>query len=375
MSAPQAVGIVPLGGGMTIGIEQAGFETKMNLEIKGYGAAIRLNRPDIPYSYAGLDDFFDWERAAEEIAEDPPPLAYGSPPCQGFSGVNRRSAPDAAKNQFLIKAVDTATRMKAEVTILENIPRSMSLGRSMYNEMFELARRRDYTLSVHRHEVAQFGVCQRRKRVMFVLERRGHEMEWPSHPTTDAPTVREILGDLANSEPWHPSQFDVESGFIDSLVETPYAMEAQNAHQEALRNPEGMTWNHRLIAAPERYTEVPQGKQWTAMPRESMTDKERARIEAESLFNAVETYRLHPDRLAPCFTGAINKLHPDLNRYLTVREGARLMAFPDDWRWPVSNDYAQMAAGVCPPVVRWFSEVVMSELTGTALPAVEGKLF
>lgn len=348
---------------MTIGLEQAGFESvpKVMEVSEEWTANLQLNRPAIKEYATSLEA---WEAWAEEMREDPPDLLYGSPPCQGVSGASRASGADNPKNEWFVHFARMVATIQPRFAVAENIPRMLSIGRPIVNRADELLREAGYTMSHHHHDVQEFGVCQRRKRVMFIMERKGEELPIPAHPTLAPPTVMETIGDLESLE---------RHEHWDQAVV--YDEDAQNEYQAALRNPRGHTWNHDNLPLPDRFEHVPPGSQWTDMPREYMTEKERDRIDDNRLYNAMELFRLHPDRVARTLTGARNKIHPTQNRVLSARECSRLMAFPDTWRWAKKGDVQQFAAGVCPPVCKFYGEVFMNALAGTPMPVLEGRLW
>lgn len=360
-------GLIPLGGGMVIGAERAGFDggnTILELN-ESWTANLRLNRPAYTRYLTTLDE---WEQWAEEQREDPPQMVMGSPPCQGVTGASTTSSADNPKNQWFLRATEIATRTGTDFIVFENIRRMLSVGRPIVTQADEIARRAGYSMTVHHHNAEEFGACQRRPRVMFVFEKRGNEIPWPTHEPVDAPTTIEMIGDLEDQEPAE-RPFDLDCPM-------PYAVEAQNSWQEELRNPDGVTWDHDVRLLPDRFEHVKPGwAWWDSMPREMMTEKERARIDDNRLFNAFELHKLHPDKVARTITGTRNRIHPTRNRLLSVRESSRLMAFPDDWKWAVPGDVQQFAAGVCPPVAEWYGRVISHALAGTELPIPAGRIF
>jgi site-specific DNA-cytosine methylase len=357
-------GIIPLGGGMTIGLERAGWDggdTILELS-EGWTKNILLNRPQYTKALTSLEE---WERWAEEQREDPPQLVYGSPPCQGVTGASRTASADNPKNEWALHFTRTALRANPNFIMWENIPRMLTVGRPIWTAVEEMARAEGYSMTVHHHDAQEFGVCQRRKRVMFVMEKKGHEIPWPTHEAVPAPTTMEVIGDLENVE----TTTDCDEAVY-------YDQESQNEYQRELRNSTGYTWDHDRHLLPERFETVNPGTTWfDSMPRDTMTEKERARIDENRLYNAMEMFRLHPDRVARTITGSRNRMHPTLTRLLSVRECSRLMGFPDDWKWAVPGDVQQFAAGVCPPICEWYGDVMRYALTGEAMPVPEGRMF
>lgn len=366
MSKPKAVGVIPLGGGMNIGIEKAGFEVVRNFEIEGYGANLEHNRPGVPTHYATADDFSAWEQYAEQQREDPPTVVFGSPPCQGFSGMNSRSGPDSAKNNWLLHFTKAAIDMDASYALAENIPRSLSLGRRIVNEMHDMARKGGYNFAIHRHNVWDYGVSQQRRRVLFVMEKKGEEIMWPEVPQIDkrdAMPLWDAISDLDVVEPTANHDDVVTLG------------EPLNDFQGRMRSADNTTTNHQIMTCPDRFEHVPWGHQWMAMPDEYKTEKDLKRIREGTIFNAVEPKKPHPERVGPTLTGAINLIHPYTNRFFSVREASRMMGFPDEWDWLIPRNYQQMAAGVCPVVAEHFGTVLIREVSGEGNKALEGQLF
>jgi DNA (cytosine-5)-methyltransferase 1 len=358
---------------MIAGFEKAGIPTLAAAELnEAWTASPKLNRPDLPY----VTDLSDWEAWAEEQRERDPVLVHGIPPCQGVTGASRASAADNPKNDWILHATRAAMVIQPEFVIFENIPRMLSVGRPIVNMMDDIARANGYTISIHQHDAQHFGVSQRRKRVMFVMERKGKEVTWPTHPRQKAPTVWEAISDLGEIEPRDDVIVEDEDGVkARHWAKFEYEGPPENEHQERLRNPEGFTWNHDLSKVDERFLSIPQGHQWTDMPEEEMTDKELARKQEGRLFNAMELVRLHPDAVGRTITGGRNKIHPYYARLLSQREASRLMGYPDDWRWAKHKDWQQFAAGVCPPVAQWYGECIQHFVAGTPLEAAEGRLF
>jgi site-specific DNA-cytosine methylase len=359
--------VIPLGGGMTIGLERAGFDggdtiLEMN---EPWTRNITLNRPQYTRTLTSLEE---WEVWAEEQREDPPQLVYGSPPCQGVSGASSTSSATNPKNEWTLHFARTALRVRPNFIIWENVPRMLTVGRPIWTAVEEMARAEGYSMTVHRHDAGEFGVCQRRSRIMFVMERRGEEIPWTTHGPVITPTCMEVIGDLEGLEP-------PEDPFnIDTPME--YRGATTVEAQWKLRNPAGYTWDHDVITLPERFELVKPGTAWwDTMPRDSMTEKERARIDEGRLYNAFEMHRLHPDRVARTITGTRNRMHPTENRLLSVRESSRLMGFPDDWKWAHPGDVQQFAAGVCPPVCEHYGRVMMNALAGERMPVPEGRIF
>jgi len=74
--------------------------------------------------------------------------------------------------------------------------------------------------------------------------------------------------------------------------------------------------------------------------------------------------RLHPHKIAPTVLGCSRFIHPYEDRFLTVREQARLMGFPDDHIFLGGRDlqYNQVGEAVPVPLSKAIAQVVLEKL-------------
>jgi DNA (cytosine-5)-methyltransferase 1 len=108
----------------------------------------------------------------------------------------------------------------------------------------------------------------------------------------------------------------------------------------------------------------------------TVSRKEGARIaaleEGESLYHwrsaagkvLGHKTRLRPDELAPTVMGSSRFVHPHDNRFLTVREHARLMGFPDDhvFEGGRGQQYDQVGEAVPPPLAKAIALDIKAQL-------------
>ena len=103
----------------------------------------------------------------------------GGPPCQGFSTANTSRSEYDKRNKLPLRYIYYAKVCKPEVVFMENVPVLLSLGRKKgdkegpfvrwIREAFEEA---GYEMDYQVHDAADYGVPQRRKRVIFLAHRK-----------------------------------------------------------------------------------------------------------------------------------------------------------------------------------------------------------
>ena len=103
----------------------------------------------------------------------------GGPPCQGFSTANTSRNEYDKRNQLPLRYIHYAKICKPEVVFMENVPGLLSLGKKKgekegpfvrwIREAFDEA---GYEMDYQVHDAADYGVPQRRKRVIFLAHRK-----------------------------------------------------------------------------------------------------------------------------------------------------------------------------------------------------------
>jgi site-specific DNA-cytosine methylase len=133
----------------------------------------------------------------------------GGPPCQGFSTSNNRRHEGDSRNKLPLRMIYFAKICRPDYVFIENVTGLLSFGRGKnpespfvgwIREAFENA---GYEMSYKVHNVANYGVPQNRRRVIFAANRKGvkpFEFPAPTHGNAEGlqpvVTVREAIFDL-----------------------------------------------------------------------------------------------------------------------------------------------------------------------------------
>jgi DNA (cytosine-5)-methyltransferase 1 len=199
-------------GGLSLGFKWQGWNTLAATDFDKF-AVDAFNHNVAPLAIVGdMNDntVIDHLVAAAQDRDKSRPLALvGGPPCQGFSTGGKKRSEDDARNHLHARYSVLLTRMKPDVFVFENVLGllSMSGGAFLWRIMagFDEA---GYDAQVWKMNAAEFGVPQRRIRVVIVGTRRGSRVppskpgEWCSLTSAGlldeaaAVTVNEAIGDL-----------------------------------------------------------------------------------------------------------------------------------------------------------------------------------
>ena len=266
-------------------------------------------------------------------------VVVGGPPCQGFSLLNKNRGGDA-RRALWEPYLDVVKASGATIFIMENVPEL--LRSSEFDDIKTRAAHLGFSIVYGVLNAADYGVPQTRKRAVILgwNGKQPGKPVFPPQPTHAAPatsnndrpswlTVRDAIGDLP------------EPGGTEIRSEAP----PLNLHFG--RSPTAISR--------ARYRAVPPGGNRFDLQRNAPELTPACWIRKTSggtdLFG-----RLWWDRPAVTIRTEFFKpekgryLHPEQHRPITHREAARLMGFPDDFRFAGGKtDIARQIGNAVPP--------------------------
>lgn len=311
-------------GGLSVGLERAGFELKHAVEVDANARntfAVNRNGMD-PSDLTG--DIRDVERRNihDVVGNESVDLVAGGPPCQGFSEV---VSPDGSddRNHLFTYFINWVDELEPEAALFENV-RGMqkTAGGKFLSAVKESFNQMGYEVTHRVVTASKFGVPQHRHR-LIVLASKNTRKQYPFDrfevAPLEEPGVIDAIGDLPDLGPGEES--------------TAYATDPQTVMQEDLHGDCKNVTSH--IAANhtddlvERISHIPDGGDRTHIPDE---------LQPSSGYHNSYS-RLKSDEPAVAITSNMSKpssarcVHPFEDRGLTPREGARLQTFPDAYQF------------------------------------------
>ncbi len=327
-------------GGFSLGLEMAGYAVWAACEVDPFAAyTYRCNFPHVRLFEADIR-----EMTYAQTSWRPPrlDLLVAGLPCQPFSTLNRhRGARDARRWLGLdfLRALDA---LRPRAFVIENVA---TYARSHEaDQLRHGARDLGYHVGVSILDSVDFGVAQRRRRA-FLAGSLGEPVQWPlpSHGGAEEQphiTVAQALAGLPlipNGHAWHSSRPKVKDSSLVRYRAVPrdggdrFAM-AAHLDADDLGHLVPVCWRgHRRVR-----TDV-FGRMWWDRPAPTIR---------------TEFYKPEKGRY----------LHPTEDRPITLREGARLQSFPDEFAFPTDmtmNQVARQIGNAVPPL--------LARAVGTAL--------
>jgi DNA (cytosine-5)-methyltransferase 1 len=309
-------------GGLTLGLKKAGFRVIGAVEIDS--VAVETYKSNHRRVVVWEQDLSRLPVAVVmrklKLRPGQLDLLAGCPPCEGFSTLrtlNGHRPVDDPRNELLFEFMRFVRVLRPKAVMLENVP-ALAKDRRMTRALKELAAL-GYHCSWSILNTADYGVPQRRKRLLLLAGRRG--IIPFAEPVRRKRTVREVIGTMK-----HSSAGDSLQDYTENRT--------------------------------ERIKKIIKLIPKDGGSRHALADKEQLKCHKDcSGFNDIYG-RMAWDNVAPTITsGFFNPskgrfLHPTKNRAITLREGALLQTFPRSYSFSLRrgrSHTAEMIGNALPP--------------------------
>jgi DNA (cytosine-5)-methyltransferase 1 len=331
----------------------------------------RLGHPELPIFTGPIEDLSPAElMEAAGLRPGELDVLIGGPPCQTFSTAGRRETVQDPRGMLLWQFSRFVEALQPKYFVMENVRGLLSAAidhrplkerpdnggpplspKEMPGSVVKLWARDllrktggRYRVDCFEVNAVNYGAPQLRERVLFIGNRMGHLVEFPS------PTHR---------NPYKPgeSEADREMAPFATLGDALDTIEEDDG--------EVMDFSARKKSFLEM---VPEGANWRALPEE---------VQQESMGNAWFAKggrsgwwrRLSRDLPCPTIVTMPNHAstamcHPTETRALTLRECAAVQGFPNDWvfRGTVAQKYTQVGNALPVRLAEVAAEVIAEHL-------------
>ena len=339
-------------GGLSEGFRQAGYHVlAANDFFDAAGETFAATHPEAkflpgPIQLYAADDFL--KAAGLEAGELD--VLVGGPPCQGFSVYNHQRGLHDERSSLYQEYLRIVAGLRPNWIVLENVTGMTSAGggaavKAILDGLGDLG----YSVEAKILRAEEYGVPQERRRIVFIGNRIGLPIEFPS--PTHGPgllpftTVGDAISDLPRL---------INGGGDDGIAI--FASEARSAFQSELRGGSNGVRNHAAAKLAsvnlERLKHIPQGGSWRDIPVDLLPAgmKRAKRSDHTKRYGRLSWTGMASTILTKCDPHWGAYFHPDQNRTVTVREAARLQSFPDFFQFKGSRteQYVQVGNAVPP---------------------------
>lgn len=349
-------------GGLSHGFTQAGFQVLAGNDYDEVaGETFAATHPDAKFIGGPIENVTaNSLLKTARIRAGQLDCLIGGPPCQGFSVYNHQRGMHDKRSVLFREYLRLVEGIRPKWVVMENVTGITSAGSgaavdAIVTALGELG----YSVEKRILRAEEYGVPQERRRVVFIGNRIGKPIIWPTptHGEDLAPlvTIRDAISDL-------PA---VENGIDPG--DLPYAKRASSSYQREMRRGCRRVTNHsapKLAAINlERMKFIPQGGSWRDIPFELLPKgMQRARrCDHTKRYGRLRWDGLASTILTKCDLHWGAYVHPQQDRVLTVREAARLQSFPDTFNFAGSRtqQYVQVGNAVPPLLGRIIAEAII----------------
>lgn len=350
-------------GGLSEGFRQAGYHVLAGNDFfDAAGETFAATHPEAkflpgPIQQYAADDFL--KAAGLEAGELD--VLVGGPPCQGFSVYNHQRGLHDERSSLYQEYLRIVAGLRPNWIVLENVTGMTSAGggaavKAILDGLGDLG----YSVEAKILRAEEYGVPQERRRIVFIGNRIGLPIEFPS--PTHGPgllpftTVGDAISDLPRL---------INGGGDDGIAT--FASEARSAFQSELRGGSNGVRNHAAAKLAsvnlERLKHIPQGGSWRDIPVDLLPAgmKRAKRSDHTKRYGRLSWNGMASTILTKCDPHWGAYFHPDQNRTVTVREAARLQSFPDYFQFKGSRteQYVQVGNAVPPLLGRAIAQQIL----------------
>lgn len=316
-------------GGLSLGFEKAGFKVEYAFDLDEAAIKTYKKNPDHHHGASFVRDIYKVSKKSieEDLGHELGEIdvVIGGPPCQGFS-VQRRGNNVDPRNQLVLEYVRLLKEIKPKFFVMENVGGILSeRGKPYVKALFDNMKAAGYSIQQRKLTASNFGVPQDRTRVIIVGELTNGDdanFRFPEPEEGPKKTVREAISELMDKD-------------------------------------ETMVPNHKsdkLSALNiKRIQSITEGQGRDSLPEELQLECHKK----NSGHRHLDTYgRMAWDQPSPTITARFDSFsrgrfgHPELDRTITLREGARLQTFPDSFEFVGTKvEVARQIGNAVPPVL------------------------
>jgi len=305
---PTAIDLFAGCGGLTLGLKSAGFRVLAAVELdKRIAQIYHENHPEVKMYDKDIRNL-DCKELIEPfgLARGELDLLAGCPPCQGFSRIRRLNQPEVRpdeRNDLVNNYADVVEALYPKAVMMENVSGLEQDDR--FKELCERLKKMDYEISHGALRLENYGVPQRRRRLVLLAVRTGNKPDIKDIETSSSPTVKDAIGHLPTPEesnnPLH--RLIMKSG--DDVKQRIAAVPKDGGSRKDL--PEDLVLKCH---------------------RESKTQGFR------DVYGRMSWKKVSPTITGGCFNPSKGRfIHPDQDRPISIYEASLLQTFPENYKF------------------------------------------
>ena len=341
----EALGMYIFGGSQALGHMKAGWNVDRILEISDEmleqnSYHFIRNYPDIP-----VVKLSEWNNNEYiESLKGKYDLLFGNPPCSGLSSINRNASVNNDINKHIYEVADMIDRIEPKSFLIENAPTLIARGLPILKDISKKLSNK-YRITIITDLAGNHNVPMFRKRTLVVGWNRNYFESMPiiNCVVNNDYTVGKALSGLTGDSP-DMVKIDLNdkydfSRFYSLVKPGDPVVKTLCENYESIKDKLSEDEKVLVLRTKEKYDKG--GSVWDKSP-----------------------LRLDLNGRAPSITSVNRYIHPTENRDIYVRECARLMGYPDSFKFYNGSKVSTIqcvAQGVPVNFIEYISSEIMSQ--------------
>ncbi len=308
---------------------------------KDISIAYSLNHPNVKMINKDINNLTA-ELLENTINEKKVDVIIGGPPCQSYSTLGKREMDDRANLFLQYKRI--LKILQPEAFVFENVVGILSMKKgNLFQKIKKEFEELNYDLKYEILNSADFGVPQIRERLFLVgfKDKNNFKYPFPTHGNNLIPhvTLEEALSDLPKLKSGESKNYYLKKPDNDFLKFVRFHSDNILTEHSSPKN------NERLIKIMETLKD---GESKDDLPEEIRPKSGYKNTYAKLWWKKPST-TITRNFACPSSSRCI---HPRDSRAMSIREGARLQSFPDNYKFYGSNTIKRLQIGnAVPPLL------------------------
>lgn len=307
---------------------------------KDISIAYTLNHPNVNMLNCDINSLTE-EKLSAALNGQTVDLVVGGPPCQSYSTVGKRQMDDRANLFMQYKRV--LQILKPRAFVFENVTGILSMDKGrLFPKIQHEFESIGYEVKYKVLDAVDFGVPQHRERVILVGFKGNNPFEYPetTHGEGKTPyvTLKDAIGDLPVLKSGESSS-RYDSPADSSFLQFVRASGCELTEHDAPKNGEHLIRIMQALKDGESKDDLPE-----SIRPQSGYGNTYAKLWWEKPSTTITRNFACPSS-SRC-------IHPRDSRAMSIREGARLQSFPDDYKFYGSDRMKRLEIGnAVPPLL------------------------
>ncbi|MBS91477.1 MAG: DNA (cytosine-5-)-methyltransferase [Rickettsiales bacterium] len=342
----KAIDLFAGAGGLSYGLSKNGIKVLLANEIESdFAETYSLNHPKTKMLNCDISKV-NFKKQIQRLGCQNIDILCGGPPCQGFSTVGRKKENDR-RNSLFWEFLRVIRETKPKVILFENVSGFKTLYKgAAFSTLISELKKYGFETFYDVLDASNFGLPQRRLRTIVVGVMMGKLFTFPKSTHTNDDYLFEkkklTLMDAISDLP------ELKSGESKNF----YFSKPKNSFQKLMRGDQKTLTEHNATNYGEKMKKI-----LSLIPKNGCVLNLPEDLRPKKYFNNVYA-RLDGEKICPTITrnfgtpSSSRCIHPNQNRALSTREGARIQSFPDNFLFHGSKTSKNLQIGnAVPPLL------------------------